>query len=407
MKIMKKIGLLCVTFVGVLTSCSLAPSNLNDLSIEDGNKLSIEKINTDFKANFIDSINKDLIQKIKNFDMNQEVNVIITFSDDSLVSNYNDTKAKFENVSEYAKSKEGLDFVKKLNHKQNGIKNHLLSSNLVKDIKYSYSTILDGIYATTTYAKLESITKLSGIERVMISDTYKSPMAVTNEVKVYNTGIFDSSDVSYTGKGTIVAILDTGCDYTHTAFTTHNTVDPLMDREDIGRILPTTVASGFSEGLETRDVYYSSKIPYGYDYADKDPDIMPYHSEHGTHVAGIIGGYDSTIHGVAIDAQLAIMKVFSDYKDGADDGDILAGLEDSVLLGVDAINMSLGTSCGFTREVDQEYKNEIYDAIEDAGISLVVAASNDYSSAYGSAFGNTNKTSNPDSATVEIGRAHV
>ena len=184
MKIMKKIGLLCVTFVGVLTSCSLAPSNLNDLSIEDGNKLSIEKINTDFKANFIDSINKDLIQKIKNFDMNQEVNVIITFSDDSLVSNYNDTKAKFENVSEYAKSKEGLDFVKKLNHKQNGIKNHLLSSNLVKDIKYSYSTILDGIYATTTYAKLESITKLSGIERVMISDTYKSPMAVTNEVKV-------------------------------------------------------------------------------------------------------------------------------------------------------------------------------------------------------------------------------
>lgn len=400
MKIMKKIGLLCVTFVGVLTSCSLAPSNLNDLSIEDGNKLSIEKINTDFKANFIDSINKDLIQKIKNFDMNQEVNVIITFSDDSLVSNYNDTKAKFENVSEYAKSKEGLDFVKKLNHKQNGIKNHLLSSNLVKDIKYSYSTILDGIYATTTYAKLESITKLSGIERVMISDTYKSPMAVTNEVKVYNTGIFDSSDVSYTGKGTIVAILDTGCDYTHTAFTTHNTVDPLMDREDIGRILPTTVASGFSEGLETRDVYYSSKIPYGYDYADKDPDIMPYHSEHGTHVAGIIGGYDSTIHGVAIDAQLAIMKVFSDYKDGADDGDILAGLEDSVLLGVDAINMSLGTSCGFTREVDQEYKNEIYDAIEDAGISLVVAASNDYSSAYGSAFGNTNKTSNPDSATV-------
>lgn len=399
MKIMKKLGLLCITFAGVLTSCSLAPSNLTDL-LEDGNKLSIEKINSDFKANFIDSINKDLIQKIKNFDMNQEVNVIITFSDDSLVSKFNATKTKFENVSEYAKSKEGLDYVRKLNNKQNGIKDHLLGSNLVKDIKYSYSTILDGVYATTTYAKLESITKLAGVERVMISDTYKAPMAVTNEVKVYNTGIFDSSDVSYTGKGTIVAILDTGCDYTHSAFTTYATEDPLMSREDIGKVLPTTIASGFSDGLETRDVYYSAKIPYGYDYADKDPDIMPYHSEHGTHVAGIIGGYDSTIHGVAIDAQLAIMKVFSDYKDGADDGDILAGLEDSVLLGVDAINMSLGTSCGFTREVDQEYKNEIYDSIEAAGISLVVAASNDYSSAYGSAFGNTNKTTNPDSATV-------
>ncbi len=401
MKIVKKLGLLCITLTGVLTSCSLAPSNLNDISnMESDNHLSLKKIDTDFKANFIDSINKDLIQKIKNFDMNQEVNVIITFSDDSLVSRFNETNTKFENVSEYAKSKDAVDFVKKLNNKQNGIKNHLRNSGLVKDIKYSYSTILDGIYATTTYANIEALTKLNGIERVMISDTYEAPLAVTNEVKVYDTGIFDSSDVSFTGKGTIVAILDTGCDYTHTAFTTHITEDPLMSREDIGKILPNTVASGYSEGLETRDVYYSSKIPYGYDYADKDPDIMPYHSEHGTHVAGIIGGYDSTIHGVAVDTQLAIMKVFSDYKDGADDGDILAGLDDAVLLGVDAINMSLGTSCGFTREVDQTYKNKIYDSIEEAGISLVVAASNDYSSAYGSAFGNTNKTTNPDSATV-------
>ncbi|MCM1130257.1 MAG: leucine-rich repeat protein [Roseburia sp.] len=400
MKIIKKLSLCSIAFLGLLMSCSLAPCDPVVSNLESDQQLSIEKLNADFKANFIDSINKDLIQKINNFDMNQEVNVIITFSDNSLVSDFNTKNPNFENVSEYAKSKAGLDFVKKLNDKQKGIKNHLLSSNLVKDIKYSYSTILDGIYATTTYSNIENITKLSGVERVMISDTYAAPQAVTNKVKVYSTGIFDSSDVSYTGKGTIVAILDTGCDYTHTAFTTHVTENPLISREDIGNILPTTVASGYSEGLEARDVYYSSKIPYGYDYADKDPDIMPYHSEHGTHVAGIIGGYDSTIKGVAIDTQLAIMKVFSDYKDGADDGDILAGLEDSVLLGVDAINMSLGTSCGFTREVDQDYKNKIYDSIEAAGISLVVAASNDYSSAYGSAFGNTNKTSNPDSATV-------
>ncbi len=400
MKIVKKIGLVCVAVASLLTGCSLAPCDPLVSQVESDNKLSIEKLNSDFKANFIDSINKNLIQQIKNFDMNQEVNVIITFSDDSLVANFNAVNPNFENVSDYAKSKAGLDFVKKLNNKQNGIKNHLLDQKLVKEIKFSYSTILDGIYATTTYANIEKITKLSGVERVMISNTYEAPQAVTNEVKVYDTGIFDSSDVSYTGKGTVVAILDTGCDYTHTAFTTHVTEDPLMSREDVGKILPTTVASGFTEDLEARDVYYSSKIPYGYDYADKDPDIMPYHSEHGTHVAGIIGGYDSTIKGVAVDTQLAIMKVFSDYKDGAEDGDILAALEDSVLLGVDAINMSLGTSCGFTREVDQDYKNKIYDSIEEAGISLVAAASNDYSSAYGSAFGNTNKTSNPDSATV-------
>lgn len=41
----------------------------------------------------------------------------------------------------------------------------------------------------------------------------------------------------------------------------------------------------------------------------------------------------------------------------------------------------------------------VYDSVREAGISLVVAASNDYSSNYGGAYG-TNLSGNPDSATV-------
>lgn len=94
------------------------------------------------------------------------------------------------------------------------------------------------------------------------------------------------------------------------------------------------------------------------------------------------------------------MKVFSDFKEGANTDDILAGLEDSVLLGVDAINMSLGTSCGFTRPTDEDYLNKVYDSIEKAGISLVVAASNSYSAGFNTAGGNTNKVTTPDAGTV-------
>jgi len=95
------------------------------------------------------------------------------------------------------------------------------------------------------------------------------------------------------------------------------------------------------------------------------------------------------------------MKVFSDVYDSALSSWILSALEDCVILGVDVINMSLGTAAGFSREGDEEKLWGVYDKIRAAGISLMVAASNSYSSAYGSeANGNLGLTSNPDTATV-------
>ena len=72
-----------------------------------------------------------------------------------------------------------------------------------------------------------------------------------------------------------------------------------------------------------RTLKINDKVPFAFDYADADTDVFPIKSEHGTHVSGVIVGKDDVITGVAIDAQLAIMKVFSDYKSGAEDGDVL------------------------------------------------------------------------------------
>ena len=181
------------------------------------------------------------------------------------------------------------------------------------------------------------------------------------------------------------------------------------------------VAETRSGTLKGSDVYVNAKVPYAYDYADDDADVYPSYSNHGTHVAGIIGGYDTngytdkdgnpideTFKGVVPDAQLAIFKVFTDDLDDPDIGgavaeDIIAALEDCVTLGVDVINMSLGTSCGFTTTNDGddegEMLNAVYERIQTAGITLCAAASNDYSSGYGGTFG-TNLKSNPDSGTV-------
>ena len=160
-------------------------------------------------------------------------------------------------------------------------------------------------------------------------------------------------------------------------------------------------------------MFYNTKVPFAYDYADDDADVFPQYSSHGTHVAGIVGGKSDyvvnketgeTFLGVAPEAQLVICKVFTDNLDsdglgGADSIDILAALSDCVELGVDVINMSLGSSAGFADEKSNSFLNGIYERIRNAGISLVVAASNDYSSGFGGGNG-TNLASNPDSSTV-------
>ncbi len=415
---------LVMALIGIyaLPGCSATESS--DVATDNASfHFDEEEIIRQLKEKNIDSINKDLIKEVKSEKLSGAVNVIITLSDGSVLGQYN-RSGKNTSLAQYLAGAEAQTASAKAITRQNKLEDQLVKEGLITSAKYHYSNIVDGFAATTTYENLSKLVNHDGVYSVIIGNTYLEQEAVTNDVKVFETGIFKNNvSDKYTGKGTLVAILDTGCDYAHPAFTTHEVVDPRYDRSDIERILNENdlVAERLAGGnLQAHELYYGNltknKIAFGYDYADNDTDVMPFLSEHGTHVAGIIGGYatesifeqnddfdgsaDTHLEGVAIDTQFAIMKVFSDYRSGAEDEDILAALEDCVALGVDAINMSLGASCGFSREYDNDEKNRIYDEIADAGISLIVAASNDYSSAYGSEFGNTNMVQNPDSGTV-------
>ena len=290
-------------------------------------------------------------------------------------------------------------------------KAEILSRLDEKEISYKatgidYTTILTGFEIVIKAADFEATCKSldSGCD-VMVSEAYKvsQTQLVENDVAVLETGINDTTGILYDGSGLVVAVLDTGLDYAHSAFNVKNfTSNNLkLTYEDIVALVGETVASQQFAGLSADDVYISDKVPFGFDYADYDPDVYSTHNNHGTHVSGIIVGNDDTIRGVAPNAQLVSMKVFSDVYDSALSSWILSALEDCVILGVDVINMSLGTACGFSRESDEEKLNGVYDKIREAGICLMVAASNSYSSAYGSeSNGNLGLTTNPDTATV-------
>ena len=356
--------------------------------------------------------------------------VIVTLSGKNVVDSANG-----ESVASYLSTWDGQRTKTAIADEQDAFLRALSKKGISYTLEGRYNNVLNGVAIEVNTEYVSEIKKMQGVESVVITTAYSEPKtvttstdgsAVTNETNVYATGIYDPGeyDEMY-GEGTVVAILDTGLDYTHPAFQRFqgDNVDVAWSREYVQSLLENNdlKSEERSGSLEISDVYVNAKVPFAYDYADDDADVYPSYSNHGTHVAGIIGGYDTsgytdkdgnpiaeTFKGVVPDSQLVICKVFTDDLDDPDLGgavaeDIIAALDDCVMLGVDVINMSLGTSCGFTTTDDGdsegELLNAVYEDIKKAGISLICAASNDYSAGYGGVYG-TNLSSNPDSGTV-------
>ncbi len=324
----------------------------------------------------------------------------------------------YADFTEYVNATEGRRYAATLEREQNVFLSALSRTALDYEVRHTYTSVLNGVSLVVNDEDVAAIGALPGVKDIIYSESYAIPAveATINEVDVYGTGIYDSSDIDYKGDGILVAVLDTGFDRNHRAFQIMPEEQKLTYAQ-VSQKMGELAASAMSP-ITVDDVYYNAKVPFAYDYADDDPDVFPKSSSHGLHVAGIIAGQDATADasdgeafetqqgfiGVAPNAQLMIAKVFPDTEDGiqlgAETDDLLAALSDCVTLGVDIINMSLGVSAGFSREADGDKVNAVYDKINEAGINLVCAASNDGSSAQNGAYGSTNLTSNPDSGTV-------
>lgn len=364
----------------------------------------------------VENFNKEIVSE-NDFDGEEVRSVIVSFEGQSAMDAYNNSDLDIP-FNEYLSTAEARAVIAEQEKVHNSFLSRLTANGIEYEFRYSYTTLTNGVAIKIKRKYYDALAGFRNVSGVTYSETYAVPQAaVSNNANVYKTGIYNTEGVDYDGSGMTVAILDTGLDYTHPAFTTMPQTTG-MTEEFVSSKLAVTEAAKRTEGLKTNQVYYNDKVPFAYDYSDDDTDVYPSFSNHGTHVAGIVAGVDEnkkvsfdsdeTFVGVAPEAQLVICKVFTDDLDsemigGADTVDILAALTDCVTLGVDVINMSLGASCGFSDEGDKEdggfVIEEVYNSINAVGISLVVAASNDYSSGFGGANG-TNLASNPDSGTV-------
>ena len=310
-----------------------------------------------------------------------------------------------------------------------------------------WATLVNAVAIRVPYGKLNDIRNLDGVKRAYVEHVYDRPEETSSTEtgdKAWYQYSYDKVGVSevwsqgYTGQGMLVAVLDTGLDLkwgitqnadgsegrgvvrVHEAFTDNSfkndpndkengwdlryTSDSLAEFLKNNQLNSTTGADGGMIVWDYNALYKNSKVPYACDYADGDINVQPTSSDHGTHVSGTIAGYAQTsegeviFSGIAPDAQIMMMKVFPDVDGGAQESVTLNALEDTLKLGADVINLSLGSDNGFSD--DDTMQNDLYAKIEEAGIVLMTSAGNSSYSSASNHYGDNPLTSNVDTSMM-------
>ena len=281
------------------------------------------------------------------------------------------------------------------------------------DVVWNLTLAANIISANVKFGQIEKIEAVDGVAKVLIETSYEPDVVETAQVSDPNMatsskqiGSAAAWAAGYTGAGSRIAVIDTGSDIDHQSLNAEAfeyslsllaeqagmsyedyvaSLD-LLDAEEIASVADQLNAPVAESG------YFNTKIPFGYNYIDKTLDIVHINDgqgTHGSHVAGIatanayIKGEEgfvpalssAMVQGVAPDAQLITMKVFG-KKGGAYPSDYMAAIEDAIVLGCDAANLSLGSgNPGMSRETTEEYQ-AILDSLTEAGIVVAMSAGN-------------------------------
>jgi subtilisin family serine protease len=245
-------------------------------------------------------------------------------------------------------------------------------AGLALEEPYRYQTV-PLVFTTLTAQGLQAALD-SGLVLAVQEDMPDAPTLAESTPLIGATAAWASG---FTGSGQTVAILDTGVDKTHPFLAgkvvsegCYSTTDPNYASTSVcpGGVSSTTAAgSGINCSLSI------------------------YGCEHGTHVAGIAAGKGTTFSGVAKDARIIAIQIFSRFDSATYcqsspvpcaltwTSDQIKGLERIYLLRgtywIASVNMSLGGG-SYASYCDSDSRKPIIDQLRAVGIATVIASGN-------------------------------
>ena len=232
------------------------------------------------------------------------------------------------------------------------------------------------------------------------ADTTIAPNTNPNKVSEENSliNVQPLWDKGIKGQGRVVAVLDTGLDISHNLF-------QLLDKSKARYKNEAELEDAKKKVGINYGKWYNDKVIFAYNYSDMNDDIKEFDTlSHGTHVSGsaVGNGTDPAptgdiIKGVAPEAQLIFMRLFSEKKGGTQQSfTMVKAIEDAVKLGADTINMSFGSPTGMIDDLDDATRTALEKARK-AGVTIVTAGGNYATSGYWHA---KPKADAPDYGTV-------
>ncbi len=308
--------------------------------------------------------------KALNVQENEEVRVVVELEEEPLIEYATKKGKKVKDLD-----KKTVDSVtKKIKDNQNKVKENAKSKGIKFEEHNSFTNVQNGFSITTTLKEAEQFESIQGVKRVTITNEYQRPEPQMNTSNDIVNAPQTWEALGYNGEGTVVAVIDTGVDPSHK--------DMVLSDNDKAEYTETEINDIKGE-KELDGTYRTEKVPYGYNYMDNNQEILdlgPGASEHGMHVAGTVGANgdieNGGIKGVAPETQILAMKVFGNNPQMPSTfGDvIIKAIDDSIALGADVINMSLGSTAAYVLPDDPE--QIAVKRAQDNGVVCAISAGN-------------------------------